>query len=181
MANNIKNDALDYLRESSDKIVEAKILNLKTLISALLEDFGCAPLAEGESGWFSAEGRAILKQLAELDPSSGWPFWIWNQEHNKILASIQAEVSQEISQETLAKREVCVSPVSYELVEIDVTVGSGDSEREFSVVAKRGESLGGSHVVLIKYTLKSEAGSEDLSDDEWKVVEAAVLDATVDP
>ena len=142
----INKPGLEYLRDASDRLAADSIRKLKEDIAKALKDFGCMAPDGNSSDWFHAEGKAILTQLASSDPSSDWPFWIWDRCTNKVLQNTESSLIEGSSSPSATE----FSAMSFAKVSTSITLGNVPDERNFTVDGSVGESLGGEHVQVLR-------------------------------
>jgi len=170
MSNSINKPGLEYLRNASDRLAADSIKKLRDDVAKAILDFGCSSPEEGSSDWFHAEGKAILMQLAATDPTSDWPFWVWDRSTNKVL--------QETESNLLSKNEpnpiTEFSAMSFNKVATSVTLGNVPSERTFTVHGSVGTSLGGEHLQVLKVQANDEDPIPDFSNFEIEEIRKAI-------
>jgi len=142
----INKPGLEYLRDASDRLAADSIRKLKEDVAKALADFGCMDPDDGSSDWFHAEGKAILAQLASSDPSSDWPFWIWDRCTNKVLQATESSLIESSPSPSVTE----FSAISFTKFSTSITLGNVPDERTFTIHGSVGESLGGEHLQVLK-------------------------------
>lgn len=168
---NIRKPGLDFIRDSSDKLAAESIRKLISTVGDALVEFGCSPPAEESSDWFHQEGKAILLQLISEDPSSGWPFWIWDQSTNKVLQQTQESIMGGDTGSDIT--EFC--PADFSAIDISITLGEAPSARNFTAYGSFGSSLGGDHVQLLKVEAEDGGSLPDFSELEISQIRDALI------
>ena len=167
---NVNKPGLDYLRQSSDRLAADAIKKLKASVSAALTEFGCPAPKEGSGDWFHQDGKTILRQLISDDPSSGWPFWIWDQCTNKVL---------KVSEDSLINKNIAselteFSPVDFKAVSAPVTFGEGDEARTYTAHGSLGSSLGGEHVQVLSVVADDGENLPEFNEAELSAIRLAI-------
>ena len=170
--NNLDKPGVEFLRESSDRLVNTRIERLRAAIQDALTEFGCMSPEEGSPDWFHGEGKAVLNQLASQDPRSGWPMWVWDRCLNEILAEAESKVR---GNNDLKQSSYAFSPAGFASSSLATEVRSGGDVVQATVYFTHGEVLGAEHVQITGVEDESGQKVDGISAEDFQDIRAKVI------